>query len=216
MAYDSSKGEVYVTNMADNTVSVISDITHSVIATVNMVPQPNIYSSLPQACAAAYDSANGKIYVAIPYKDRVSTILDRTHSVIENISVGIAPQDIVYNSGTREIFVLSRESIGPNHNLSTLSILSDTTNKVVATVNLNQSWAIALAYDFGKGEIFLTDSSTNTVIVIAHSSITYSAPTELNTLTKIMIGTIVILFAAITVSFYLFLRHRKTQSLPLK
>src|SRR5208337_691019 len=121
MAYDSSKGEVYVANMADNTVSVISDSTHSVVATVNMVPQSNLDSSLPQACAAAYDSANGKIYVAILFMNRVSTISDSTHTVIENISVGTSPVDIAYNSGTRELFVLSRESIGPNQNLSSLS-----------------------------------------------------------------------------------------------
>jgi YVTN family beta-propeller protein len=74
MAYDSAKGEVYVPNVADNTVSVISDSTNAVVATVNMVPNPQYYSSIARARAAAYDSSKGEIYVAIYWEGMVSTI----------------------------------------------------------------------------------------------------------------------------------------------
>ena len=54
-AYDSGKGEVFVTNAGSDTVSVISDKTNAVIATVPMRFSPY---------AIAYDSAKGEIFVA--------------------------------------------------------------------------------------------------------------------------------------------------------
>jgi len=62
MVYDFGKGEMFVTNAADNTVSVISDSSNAVVATVDMVPQPNLDSSLTQAYSAAYDPEKGEIY----------------------------------------------------------------------------------------------------------------------------------------------------------
>lgn len=41
VAYDSSKGEIFVVNTGDNTVSVISDNTNNVVATINVGTSPN-------------------------------------------------------------------------------------------------------------------------------------------------------------------------------
>src|ERR1700691_5615657 len=53
--YDSQKGEVFVANVLQNSVSVISDSSDSVIATVPVLASP---------ISMAYDSDTGKIFVA--------------------------------------------------------------------------------------------------------------------------------------------------------
>ena len=67
VAYDSGKGEIFVTDPESNTVSVISDSTNSLVETVSMGPNPMF---------AAYDSAKGEIFVANQINDTVSVISD--------------------------------------------------------------------------------------------------------------------------------------------
>jgi len=55
LAYDPSNGEVFVANSEDNTVTVISDSTDSVLATVPAGSGP---------FALAYDSSKGEVFVA--------------------------------------------------------------------------------------------------------------------------------------------------------
>src|SRR5438128_1114719 len=55
VAYDSGKGEIFVTIPGPDTVSVISDSTNTVVATVPVGSFPN---------GVAYDSAKGEVFVA--------------------------------------------------------------------------------------------------------------------------------------------------------
>ena len=68
VAYDSGKGEVFVTNSGAGTVSVISDRTNNVIATVPLGENPG---------GIAYDSGKGKIFVTNAEGNTVSVISDR-------------------------------------------------------------------------------------------------------------------------------------------
>src|SRR5713226_4342921 len=54
-AYDSGKGEIFVANNGNNTVTVISDASNAVVATVNVGTGPQ---------GVAYDSAKGEVFVA--------------------------------------------------------------------------------------------------------------------------------------------------------
>jgi YVTN family beta-propeller protein len=63
--YDSSKGEIFVTNYRDSTVSVISDSTNTVIATMPVGVYP---------VGIAYDSGQNEIFVANWGSDSVSAI----------------------------------------------------------------------------------------------------------------------------------------------
>ena len=56
--------------------------------------------------SAAYDPEKGQIYVAITNTQTVSVLSDSTNAVTENISVTI-PRDIIYGSGTNDLFVLT-------------------------------------------------------------------------------------------------------------
>ena len=66
-AYDSSKGEVFVANSASDSVSVISDSTNDVVATVTVGTSP---------IGMEYDSSKGEIFVTNTQSDSVSVISD--------------------------------------------------------------------------------------------------------------------------------------------
>src|SRR5208283_3356995 len=53
LAYDSGKGEIFVTNLNDNTVSVISDSNYTVVATIHVEAPFGV----------AYDSGKSEIFV---------------------------------------------------------------------------------------------------------------------------------------------------------
>src|SRR2546426_10367872 len=54
VAYDSGKGELFVANEGANNVSVISDVTNTVVATISVGSRPN---------GVAYDSGKGEVFV---------------------------------------------------------------------------------------------------------------------------------------------------------
>jgi len=142
-AYDSSKGEVFVTN-EDGVVAVISDASNSIIA--------NITTGQPYPQGVVYDSAKGEIFV-VNEEDSgnagvVSVISDANNAIVASITVGVSPENPVYDSGTGQIFV-------PNGD-GTVSVISDTNNAVIQTITLPTGDNPACAcYDPGKSEIFL-------------------------------------------------------------
>jgi YVTN family beta-propeller protein len=170
LIYDSHKGEIFVTyddvtynesSNSSNFVSVISDDTNSVVATV---PVGNI----PYPLGLAYDSGKGEIFVANLHFNSVSIISDSTNAVVATVPVGNGPTGLAYDSGKGEIFV-------DNGNDNTTSVISDSTNAVVATVPVGNE-PMLLAYDSGKGEIFVDNSDPNTISVLSDSSSTSVSP----------------------------------------
>ena len=160
VAYDSGKGEIFVANWGDNTVSVISDTNNAVLATVptgtNFIGQISPAGS-PEPIGVTYDSAKGEIYVVNSYPHTisggtVSVISDSNNTVLTSILVGIDPYYAAYDSGKGEVFVTNDGDVF-------VSVISDSTNAVVANVTLPQgaigSWGIA--YDSGKSEIFIVN-----------------------------------------------------------
>jgi YVTN family beta-propeller protein len=98
-AYDSVKDEIYVANSGDNTVSVISDQSNSVITTITVGTAPR---------GLAYDSSRGQIYVSNYQSDSISVISDSTNSVVSTFDIEAdktAPAALAYDSGKDELFV---------------------------------------------------------------------------------------------------------------
>jgi YVTN family beta-propeller protein len=145
VAYDSAKGEIFVTNGQDNTVSVISDSTNTVVATIPVGAYPY---------GVAYDSAKGEIFVVNLHGNSVSVISDSTNTVVATIPVGESPYNIAYDSAKGELFVTNSYD-------STVSVISDSTNTVVATIPVGTE-PFSIAYDSGKGEIFVVNQEPDT------------------------------------------------------
>jgi len=163
--YDTGKSEVYMTNYNPyypDAVSVISGVTHTVIATIGLP-----VGSSPQG--VAYDAGKGEVFVANYGSNTVSVISDETHTVIATIGlpVGSSPQGVAYDAGKGEVFVT-------NYISNTVSVISDATNSVLASIPVDsRPWG--LAYDDGKGEVFVANSNSNTVSVISDATNTVVA-----------------------------------------
>ena len=134
VAYDSGKGEIFTANVGFRTVSVISDTTNSVVATINI-------SETGQLGYVAYDSGKSEIFVTSINSSQLGTVTvisDETNTIVANITVGIEPVGIVYDSGNSEIYVANSGS-------DSVSVISDSTNTVVATIPFNKSpWILSL------------------------------------------------------------------------
>jgi YVTN family beta-propeller protein len=176
LAFDSAKGEIFVANSGSNTVSVISDITNTVVASVSVGSQGN-------PVGLVYDSARGVVFVTISrnvvYGNSVSVINDTTNTLVGNLAFGQSPLNgIAYDSGKGELFVASpggstQVNQGPlvAESGSTIYAISDANGTVLASVDVgpvppglvyNSNKAdtpipSGMAYDSGKGEIFVTN-----------------------------------------------------------
>ena len=176
LACDSAKGEVFIADEADDDVSVISDSTDKIVATVAVGVYPT---------GVVYDPAKGEVFVtnqgALPSRDfvinsSVSVISDNTNAVVATIVLtpGSKPSYAAYDPATGEIFVADTSNYqGLPGNVS---VISDNTNAVVATVVIG-SEPISASYDPATGEVFVTSAYANTVSVISDGTVALSGST---------------------------------------
>jgi YVTN family beta-propeller protein len=121
VAYDSGKGEIFVTNIYDDTVSVISDSSNDVIATVPVGVDPQ---------GLAYDSGKSEVFVANLASNQatsgvVSVISDSNNTVVATVPVGYAPNGVTYDSGKSEIFVTNTFYNMAGYISNTVKVISD-------------------------------------------------------------------------------------------
>ncbi len=170
IVYDSGKGELFVANYYDSTVSVISDSSYTVVATINLGTSPlNSVGNNPSGIA--YDFSKGEIFVTNKNANSVSVISDNSNSVVATINVGNIPKGVAYDPAKGEIFVANSGS-------NTVSVISDTNNSVVATVNVGER-PVSVACDSAMGEVFVSNlgiqSGLGTISVISESNNTVIA-----------------------------------------
>jgi YVTN family beta-propeller protein len=157
-AFDSENGEVFVSVYGSNIVDVINEVTNSVVRSIWVGSSP---------LGVAYDPQKGEIFVANYGSNSVSVINDTTNSVVATIATGSYsyPFCVSYDSSKSEVFV-GDAGIGDSGNVT---VISDVTNTVVATIPVGVGPG-ALAYDSGRGEVFVANYNTNDVSVINDTS----------------------------------------------
>lgn len=159
MAYDSGKGEIFISS---GYVYVMSDSNDVITATIQ---------TDGQAGEMVYDSAKGEVFVAnsgIGYyggysPTTISVISDTTNKVVANISASAT--SLAYDPAKGEVFA---------YNGSAISVISDSTNTVIATITGISGGSGSIAYDSGKGEIFagaVLSDSTNSVVALLPTGI---------------------------------------------
>jgi YVTN family beta-propeller protein len=163
MAYDSYKGEIWLTTFESTTnelgmdliepspiVTAISDSDYLAVANVAVGGY---------LVDMAYDSALHEIWVINENFDTITIISDINNCVVATIDLNYTStysvydhfgiSSIVYDSGKGELFV-------SNYVSGYVSVISDSTREVVATIPLgNDPYPASLIYDSGKGEIFV-------------------------------------------------------------
>ncbi len=156
VAYDNRKGEVFVSNSESHLLSVISDSTKKVVATVR-VPSPLFGEQ-----SLAYDTSNGYIYAADG--GNVSVISDATDRVAKNILLGDFTKAVAFDSEDRNVYVLFF-----NNSISTDGLMAkiDTaTNKVVAIWADFSQDPDFIAVDTRNGYLYVPDDYAGSTAVI--------------------------------------------------
>ncbi len=177
IVYDSSKGEIFVATgdyqaspssllpqgpgTSNYYLLVISDSSNSVVSKIPLQYSPS---------DLVYDSGKGEIFAS--NGDSVTVISDSNNSVVTNITnVGPDAMMLAYDQAKGEIFVT-------NNGANTVSVISDDTNTVVATVTVGY-YPLGIAYDSGKGELYVTNPNTvhgdSSISVISDSNNTVIA-----------------------------------------
>jgi YVTN family beta-propeller protein len=159
VAYDSGVNEVFVTNADSDTVSVISDKTNTVVATVNVDKGPT---------GVAYDSGTHEIFVANTHYGTVSVISDVDNRVVATITKLSNPGNMAYDSGKGQIWVCTMGGV---------SVISDSSRQVIASVSTTGNSVFDVAYDSDKGQIFVTNSYEDSTSMIS-DSFSVQAPTQ--------------------------------------
>jgi len=147
LAYDSGKGEMFVSVSVNNSVSVVSDATNSVVATVKVGNAP---------MGLAYDSAKNEIF-AVDYGppfNTISVISDTSNRVVANVTIAqVNPESeyAAYDPAKGEVFVTNVAGSG-------VIVVSDSSNSVVADIP-GVYGEVGIAYDSGKSEMFVPASN---------------------------------------------------------
>jgi YVTN family beta-propeller protein len=199
VAYDSAKGELFVSNLYGNCITVISDATNTVVTTIDLGNDTLNNGIGGYPVDLAYDSVKGEIFVAnqgatsiVGQYDAsagfVSVISDSTNSVVATIPLGDFPSAIAYDPAKGEVFVAEDGAIpsnvsGSNTAHGQISVISDTTNSVIANVTVGP-FPDGIAYDSAKGEMYVGSSGSTTiggsVSVISDSTIAVVATVPLD------------------------------------
>ncbi len=151
VAYDPVKGEIFVSDVLAGDISVISDSTDNLVA--------NISSGGFGPEGIAYDSQKGELFVSC-IGGGISVINVTTEAVVARIGASFGEQGIVYDPGTGEIYAV-------NQDYNNVSVINDTTNKVVSNIAVGTYPNEWMAYDPAQGEIFVSNTGSSNVSVIS-------------------------------------------------
>ncbi len=167
VAYDSHASEIFVTDIGTQTVSVVSDLTGTVVATI---PIEGI------ADGVAVDPSNGEVFVSNtdlpcgggicnPLSGNVSVISDATNTLVTSVNDRSFPGSAVFDNGTGEVFVANENNV---------SVISATSNRLLTGIPVGTSPS-GLAYDYAQKEVFVANEGTGNVSVISDVSNTVVA-----------------------------------------
>ena len=140
---------MYVTNSADDTVSVINTANNSVIATITVGDGPQ---------GIAFDSENNRMYVVNQTDDTVSVIDTAKNSVIATVTVGDGPQGIAFDSENNRMYVVNTSD-------DTVSVIDTASNSVIDTISVGDR-PQGIAFDPVNNRMYVVNTSDDTVSVI--------------------------------------------------
>jgi YVTN family beta-propeller protein len=157
-ATDWQRGELYISNVNSNSISVFSTASNTVTAVIALPAQPGNIS---------VDTNVGKIYVVQNASKAVGVYDQKTRAFIKSIPVGNNPGTVVGSEGLGRVVV-------NNINDKTMSVIDVTTDTVIATIpvgtgtsanfaEINSIWGKAWLPNATDGTVSVVDLTTNTV-----------------------------------------------------
>ena len=142
VAVNPSTNTVYLTNVNDNTVSVINGSTNTVTATVSVGSGPT---------GVSVNSSTNTVYVANQGGNTVSVINGSTNTVTSTISVGSHPFGVAVNPSTNTVYVANQTDNSVSViNGATLPQAPGIVSSSAANGSVSLAWTAASA---GDGQI---------------------------------------------------------------
>lgn len=142
-------GKAFVTNAANNTLSIIDTVTNQTLSTVSVGANP---------VAVAVNNTLNRAYTANSQADSVSVVDTINYTVLSTVNVGSKPSAIGVNTQNAKVYVA-------NYGSNSVTIIDGNTNQLAATINVGQK-PNALSVNIGSGKIYVTNSGDNTISVI--------------------------------------------------
>jgi YVTN family beta-propeller protein len=105
----------------------------------------------------AYDSANGKLFVADVYSNTVSVVDTSKNKIIDTIPSGSITDGVVYDSANGNVYAINAGS--------PVSVINGTTDKVIATVTVGSN-SLDGVFDPANGDIYVFNQGSGSVSVI--------------------------------------------------
>jgi YVTN family beta-propeller protein len=154
IAFDEGTDQMFVVNVGDQNVSVLSAVTYAQVVSVDVGEAP---------FADVVDPAQDTVLVTNYDSDNVSVISTGTDTVVQSIDVGSDPSGIAYDAAMQEFYVANFAS-------GNVSVISDTWH-VVASIDVGDD-PEGVTYDAALDEVFVTNAGAGTVSVIDGETLT--------------------------------------------
>lgn len=141
--------KLYVTNLLDNTVSVVNTATYDIVKTIKV-------GSSPRSIAISPDGATA--YVTNTGSDTLSIINVADNTVSATVPVGKGPQSVVVTPDNAKLYIV-------NGKANTVSVFDAATRQIVTNVNVGKEpQEVALTPDGNFA--YVSNYADNTVSVI--------------------------------------------------
>jgi YVTN family beta-propeller protein len=176
LAFNPATNRIYVANSVDNTVSVISGASNTVVATLS-----DPAASSPQSVAV--DPLTNRIYVANLRSNNVSVFLDdgiNPASLVVSLPVisGQSPVGVAVNPLTNKIYVANTVSSGGSYYVSAIDGVTNFVSSILIGSSSTGEAPYSVTVDPVNNKIYVPTSGGGTVAVIDGSSNTvYSVAT---------------------------------------
>jgi YVTN family beta-propeller protein len=140
LAVDKKTNRIFVSNQADDTVSVIDGATNKVLRTVRVGHYPN---------GVAVDFTTNTIYVANLTGGTLS-IIDGTKFTTSTLRLGSSPAKVAVNPSTHRVYVTLEDQLG------FLKVVNGTKRKVEASIPL-PPYPLSVAVDVDLNQVYVAD-----------------------------------------------------------
>lgn len=171
IAYDSGKGEIFVGNVGDASFSTINDRTNTV---------GNGGFGVGSPFNMIYDSGKGEVFSVNSVSGLLNVINDTNDTVSTSVfGLGNNPFAGAYDPAKGLLFVANEGDIYAGTTGNTVSVVSDSTNTVIANVSVGDS-PNGVAYDPAQGELFVSNGGSDNVSVINDTNLSVVATISLS------------------------------------
>ena len=149
LAINPISGDVYVTNLATNSVAVIDGLTNSVTKNIDVGAWP---------LGVTFNPGTGYIYVANADSNTMTVIDASKGSVVETVPVGNYPLQVAVNPNTNIVYVANASS-------HSVTVVDGMTNTVVDSIIIGD-YPYGIDINPNTGGVYVTKAGARSVAVI--------------------------------------------------